>query len=146
MTTTAIITKTATINTKALARKAARRTAQQTTRAALILASTFSRVTEDEVVRDSAGRIVRQTAATNDEIRSALIGNRVIDTIEIMEVLGMTAFNNLVANGSLKRDAKFNRFSKNNLYWVTSKARELYNLPARIRLSSGIVVDYVEAA
>jgi hypothetical protein len=148
MTTTATITATATVSAKVLANRAAARERDMNSRAAKIMAKAVStkfcaNEDTDAFMADSAGRTIRLTPASNDEIRHFLLNNRVVDTIDILAELGEQAFNNLVANGSLRRDANFSRFKKNNLYWVSAKAQALYNLPARIKLVGGAEADYV---
>ena len=147
MTAATTITAPKKISARRLANAEARRAADANKRANKIMVKALFGTHSDEIeaIKDSAGRVVRTTPATKEEIRHALLGNRVLDTIEILETLGEQAFNNLVANGSLKRDSNFNRYHKCNLYWVTTKARELYDLPARIRLSGGGEAAYVEA-
>lgn len=145
MTTT---TATKTVTAKQIANRAAKREAQATSRAAKVLTQAYCGLlgdSEPEFEVDYAGRNVRITAPSDAEIRHALLNNRVIDTFDGWEQLGPQVFGNLIANGSLKRGKDFNRNKTNNLYWVTSKARELYNLPARITLCSGAQVDYVDA-
>ena len=127
------------------ANRAAKREAQANTRAAKIMVAAICSTADVAETVDSAGRVVRLTDATTIEIRAFLLNNRVVDTMDILAEVGEKAFNNLVANGSLIRDASFNRFKKNNRYWVTTKARDIYGLPAKITVGNGAAVDYAEA-
>lgn len=132
-----------------LANRAARREKDANSRATKTLAAAFSKVycadDADDFIVDSKGRRVRQSEATADDIYALLIGNRVVEQIEAYEQIGTKAFQNLIDNGCLRRSKTFSRNDINNLYWVTTKAREMYGLPARITLSTGLVGDYQPA-
>lgn len=91
---------------------------------------------------DSKGRTIRTDRAGHGEVRHFLINRRVVDTIEILEEVGSTAFDALVSSGHLKRDSAFNRFRENNLYWVTEKAQSHYDLPRKIKMPCGFEVGY----
>lgn len=130
---TTAITTVAAISTRRLANAAARREKDANRKCNKIMAKVISGASvtqfcaaEDDFQIDKHGRKVRQSHATDTEIMHALTGNRVIDSTDILELLGEAAFTKLVTNGSLKRDASFNRYRTCNLYWVTKKAAELY--------------------
>ena len=143
------VTTAATVSAKVLANRAARREAEQGKKHVRILAkvvsNTFAVTADENFTTDIYGRKVRVTKPTDQEISHTLRGNRVLDSIELNEQLGPDTITKLISNGSLRRDANHSRKSTCNLYWVTDKARELYDLPARIRLCTGIEVDYVPA-
>jgi hypothetical protein len=133
------------VSAKVLANRTARRQADAARRSSAILAKAFTAVdVEETAVVDYAGRVVRTLPCTKEEVAAFLRGNRVVDQQSILEEVGETQFNNMYYNGSIRRDSSFNRFSKNNLYWVTKKAAEVYGIPARITLCSGAVVDLVD--
>lgn len=138
------------ISQRKLANRAAKRAAETKTRAAQIMlaavAAAASRplISEEQFVTDYAGRKVRTTPASREEVAHFLRGNRVVDQVEILEQVGEAAFNNMYNNGSIVRDASFNRYHKNNLYWITTKAAEVYGIPARVTLASGATVALIE--
>jgi hypothetical protein len=94
---------------------------------------------------DAKGRTLRTDRATDDEIRTFLIGNRVVSQCDIMAELGNAAFEALVATGCLVRDPSFNRYKSDNLYWVTERAQERYDLPRKIKIACGAEVGYAPA-
>lgn len=129
-----------------VARRAAKREADANSRASVTLAAAFNRSycadDAEDIVLDSKGRRVRTSDATNEDVRALLIGNRVVDTEDILEAVGEKQFANMVNNGALVRDASFSRYKSNNMYWVTEKAVDLYGLPKTITLAGGATVGY----
>jgi len=131
------------ISSQQLANRRAKREDDQCSRASKIMAQAlneafFTDVEEDnDFIVDYAGRKVRQSKPTDAEIADVLRGNRVVDQIDILENVGEKAFNNLYNNGSIKRDRNFSRYSKNNLYWITEKAAELYGIPKKFEIAGG---------
>lgn len=128
------------ISDRRRANRAAKREAEANSRAAKIMCAAVSYlpvVEEADFIVDYAGRKVRQSKPTDAEIAHFLRGNRVVDQIDILEFIGEAAFDKIYANGSIKRDSKFNRYSKNNLYWVTTKAAELYGIPVKFQIAGG---------
>lgn len=135
------------ISARRLANAAARREKDANRKCNKIMAKVISGASvtqfcaaEDDFTIDKHGRKVRTSAPTDKEIAHALTSNRVMDSTDILELLGEAAFTKLVTNGSLKRDASFNRYRTCNLYWITKKAAELYGIPAIVTLAGGAQV------
>lgn len=129
------------LTARRIANAAARRDADRSKRANVIMASVFKAV-EEAVAIDDKGREVRQSRATYDEVAHFLLGNRVVDSVDILRELGQLAYDALLSNGYLKKDPSFNAKRKSNLFWVTAKAQGHYKLPARIRLADDCTVAY----
>lgn len=126
-----------------LANRRAKREAEANSRAAKIMCAAVNEVflpvvEEQDFIIDYAGRKVRQSKPTDAEIAHFLRGNRVVDQEDILEHIGEAAFDKIYNNGSIKRDSKFNRYSKNNLYWVTEKAADIYGIPKRFMIAGGM--------
>lgn len=131
-----------TISSRRLANRAAKRDAEVNSRANRILCRAISAtlapvVSEDDFVLDHMDRKVRQSKPTDAEIAAFLRGNRVVDTADILEYLGAAAFDKIYYNGSIVRDPKHNPRKRNNLYWITTKASDIYGIPARFEVAGG---------
>jgi hypothetical protein len=138
------------LTARQIANRRVKREAQANSRAAKILCAAVTAtylpvVEEADFITDYAGRKVRQSKPTDDEIAHFLRNNRAVDQIDILEHLGEAAFDKIYYNGSIKRDASFNRNRKNNLYWVTEKAADLYGIPKSFQIASGATVRLVSA-
>lgn len=137
----------ATITARQSAFRAARREADQNKRANVIMAkvvSTRIAPAEDDFGVDAYGRKARLSKPTNEEIAVALRGNRVLDSMELLELVGEDAWTKLVTNGSLRRDAGHRKGCMFNLYWITKKAAEIYGIPTRVTLPGGGSVDLID--
>lgn len=120
---------TATVSAKVLANRAATRNKMQARYAAVAAAMTT--VSAIEYGTDEYGRKERLTPSSDADIAFCLRGNRVIDSVDMVEQIGAQAMSRLIQNGSIRRGADHSRKSICNLYWITDKAAELYGIPAQ---------------
>jgi len=134
-----------TVSARVLANRAAARERDANRKATAILAKAISQPAEETYEIDAKGRRVRQSRPMYDEVRTFLLTKRVIDTIETLEEMGQLAFNALVQMGYVVKDHTYNPYKTCNRFWITTKARDHYKLPARINLTTGFEADYVEA-
>lgn len=117
-----------TVSKKIIANRTAAREKDACRYAAAI--SAIAPQTAVEYAEDAKGRKVRMSAPCDAEIAYALRGNRVIDTVELREMIGEAAIGKLIANGSLERDPNHNKRAEYNTYWITEKAADIYGIPA----------------
>jgi hypothetical protein len=143
--TTAAVLTIAPVSARRLANAAKRRDGG---RAAAILAHAISRGGYEEDAKfetHANGRVYRADKASDAEIAALLRGNRVVDSFDLWENIGKDAVTKLIANGSLKRDANHNKFAQGNIYWITTKAADIYGIPATFQQPGGATVSLIEA-
>ena len=98
--------------------------------AAPIVSALFGQTEEVQYAIDAYGRKTRLTAPSDTEIAHFLRDNRVVDSIEMNEYLGVATITKLIQNGSLARSPKHNPKSICSMYWITTKAADIYGIPA----------------
>lgn len=88
------------------------------------------------------GTVERLNRATMEQIGFFLKGKRGCDGIEIMEELNKDCIALLVQGGYVKAEKRA-RSPKHDMYWITAKAAERFNL--KPVTANGLVFKFVEA-
>jgi hypothetical protein len=96
-------------------------------RAGAILAKAFSGAYDPQFETDAKGRKVRKPVADApvelEDVRFALLNNRVVEEDDMLEAVGKGVLRYLVDNKMLVPSQ-----TVSGLLWVTTKAKERYNL------------------
>ena len=136
---------TATLSTRQLQFRAAKRARDAKINAPVVRAM-FGTVVdaENDFTTDANGRKARLSKPSDIEIAHVLRGNRVLDSLELLELLGEATWTKLIQNGSLRRSANHKVGTGWNVYWITKKAADIYGIPADVTLACGAAVALVD--
>ncbi|AHC30512.1 hypothetical protein CC53_gp095 [Rhizobium phage vB_RleS_L338C] len=98
---------------------------------------------EDAVTKVHAdGTVERLNRATMEQIGYFLKGKRAVDGVEIMEELNKDCIALLVQGGYVKAEKRC-KSAKHDMYWITAKAAERFNL--KPVTSFGLPFKFLEA-
>jgi hypothetical protein len=105
------------------------------------MAKIFSKE-EDQLKVHADGTVERLNRVTMDQIGFFLKGKRAVDGVEIMEELNKDCIDLLIAGGYVQAEKRA-KAKKHDMFWITSKAAERFNL--KPVTSFGLPFKFVEA-